>query len=638
MAWDWNGIDIDVEIAFSTDPLASVPTYTNVSDYVRGIPQIFRGKTSEDSGISPAYAQIVFGNRDRRFDPDYGSSPYSPNVKPMRRVRITATKGAFSAVVFTGFVTSWRNDWSVDDGVSVVSCVDSTWWVANKPLAGSAYELEVLADDPLHYWPLQSGDTEVQDLGSADYPLTLKARALTEATLSGPEIQGYATVEQTNIARPIGAASGIAGGDLTTPALAAHPKALEFWTRLYPTDLANQTVRMTANATGTGVGADAQDFAISIIDGYFWLGYFDEANSVYTFLADTGVPVAPGVMHVVGYESGGTVYLRVNGKQVYSIALSAGGSAVNPGVTFTAYAPDGTDSGGISHIAIYTTVPSTSRFDTHYRVGLDAWGHPHGETSGTRIGRVLDEIGWPAGLRSIDTGITIQGPYLPAGQLALDYITQVVDSERGLFFVGRDGSFTFHDRVAMTNGSLDTGYVLSDDGAAGAVKYQELRMDPSTVDTIRNVVTVSYFDVGAITRRDATSEDDYGSSQLFIDGPTIPKARVASALASFELAQRKDPATRVASVRCVLRHTNSTQTTTQVEKLLDLELGDIIDVEITPLGVGSQVVKTVQVLGIEHEVTLDQWYVTLYLSPAYTQTGWFTLGTSSLGGTDILLP
>lgn len=642
MAWDLDGIDVTVEVAFASDPLATTPTWTDVSDYVRGIPQIFRGTTSEDSRPAPGRATVVFGNRDRRFDPDYGSSPYSPNVKPMKRIRITVTKGAFSEQVYTGFVTSWRNDWTVDDGVSVAQCIDSSWWWANEALPNSAYEYEVLSDSPDYYWTCQTVDDEkLTDLGSVGHDLavtpTEEIEAVGEGIGASYEVIGLEQITTTDMNRPFGGEIGVSSIQaFSSEDPAQIPEAVEFWWR--PGDDNGVSLKV---CIGRNDGADVEyiGVSVSVLTGQYVMLYGHIADNLRAPLnveQSAAGMVTSGVKHVVVYRSGSAVYLRVNGVPVGSVALEAGRGNTTFGSSLVSLtATDGTSFG---HVAVYNTAPSTAVFDEHFRVGSLAFdARSYGETSGQRIARVLDNIGWSSSLRDLDDGITIQGRYLPAGMPAQQYLDYVVDSERGALFVNREGAIAFRDRVAMTGG-LDKGYVLSDDGAAGAVQYAELRMDPATVDTIRNTVTVSYSTVGAITRRDATSITAYGPSQLFIDGPTIPRARVASALAAFELDQRKDPATRISEVRCYIRTNGASQITTQVEKLLDLELYDIVDVEITPLGVGSQVVKTAQVLGISHVIDVDQWYVTLYLSPAYDQSGWFVLGTSALDGSDVLLP
>lgn len=619
MALWWSGIDVKVEVAFSTDPLATTPTWTDVTAFVRrdGF-RVFRGKTSEDGSIAPGTATIVLANRDRRFDPDYASSPYNPNVKPMRRIRITATQSSTTYTVFTGFVTSWRNDWTIEDGVSIVQCVDSTWWAANEPLPPSAHAQAVLSFAPALYYSFQDPEF-IDDLGP---------RGLDAASVDSPIAGGLATVDLGN---PVGASIALSSTDedlfagvgrTFAIADAFEPRAVSFW---FSGPLTYVSYRAQARS---GLDVYVRDSEIFIEYSHDTDGRSQTSFGGFA----TGVRVDPTSRHVVVSCDSTNALVYVNGQLRATIALllvdaSLFGDTYNFLATFD-------NQSTLSHISYYDTTLDSGEVQELWESGFHAYGHPRGEMSGGRINRVLDSSGWPSALRSIDAGRTMQGAYLPAGMRAVEYLRLVAESERGVLFVDVLGRISFRDRVSLV--AADSGFTFSDDGATGSIKYDELELDGSTVDTVRNIVTVSYSTVGGITRRDTASITAYGASQLFIDGPTIPNARTASNLAAFELAQRKDPRTRVTSIRSVVR--NRTTTANQLEKLLSLELGDIVGVEITPLGVTPQVVKRCIVQGIEHEVDAEQWSVRLYMSPAPTETGWFTVGTSSLGGTDVLLP
>lgn len=69
------------------------------------------------------------------------------------------------------------------------------------------------------------------------------------------------------------------------------------------------------------------------------------------------------------------------------------------------------------------------------------------EYSGARVGRVLSmaSIDWPIADRQIDTGKSLLSAGTPVGN-ALDYLTQINDSEQGLMFIGKSGDFVFLDR------------------------------------------------------------------------------------------------------------------------------------------------------------------------------------------------
>lgn len=77
-----------VQAAFGINP-GTVPTtaqWTDISAYVTGA-GCARGRSSETDAFTPGTFNAMLKNRDRRFDPDYTSSPYYPNVKPMVRLR-----------------------------------------------------------------------------------------------------------------------------------------------------------------------------------------------------------------------------------------------------------------------------------------------------------------------------------------------------------------------------------------------------------------------------------------------------------------------------------------------------------------------------------------------------------------------
>lgn len=628
-AWIDPTIDVKLEVAFSTDPLATTPTWTDVTPYLRDIPSITRGATSEDTTIGTGFATFVFDNRDRRFDPDHASSPYSPNVKPMRRVRLTVTKTS-AVVTFTGFVLSWTNDWTVDDGVSVVRCVDSMWWLANKPLDLSTYETTVMADSPMAYWRTMSDKTLIDMVGGPT--LGALARSNYVITYTAPDVL------QTDIGYPLGDGAALWDQFVTAEGPASPPRAFEFWVK---------TEDATDMNFNVFTGSETQEFM-----SFFYsdlLGTSPFGINLWIQSSDLSVEYdtrlswefdSTTAHHVAVWFDATNATVMIDGLVQFTIAAGAlPGAGAGARTYMSATAGDSSLSeGGLGHVAVYSTAPSSTRFRAHHEAGRTAYGgSAYKERGGARITRVLDDIGWSSSLRSLDTGNFRHGAYLPAGQQALDYIRAVVDIERGLFFADRTGALNFLDIVAMTGGAA-TGKVFSDDGGAGAIKYAALRMSPASAETVRNIVTVSYSTVGGITRRDATSEGENGSSQLFIDGPTLALARDASSIAGFELDQRKDPTTRVESITVYWRNGAATDTTNAVDTLSAVDIGDIVTVEITPMGVGSQVVKLCQVIGIEHEIAVDRAQTTLYMRPAYDQSGWFTLGTSALDGTDVLLP
>jgi len=97
--------EVTCEVAFSTDP-GSAPVWTDVTEYLRRW-SFTRGRQTELDRIEAGTGSITLQNWDRRFEPENIGSPHSPNVVPMRRVRIRATWDGQTHEVFNGFVESW---------------------------------------------------------------------------------------------------------------------------------------------------------------------------------------------------------------------------------------------------------------------------------------------------------------------------------------------------------------------------------------------------------------------------------------------------------------------------------------------------------------------------------------------------
>ena len=577
-----------VEIAFGDDPWATTPTYTDVSSYVRNI-QTFRGSTSEDLVISPGSMRLTLDNRARTFDNDYASGPYFGTVLPMRRVRFTATRAAVTFVVFTGWITGWQQDWGHRDGVAYADVVDGGYFAQNETLAANAYEAEVLADSPVAYWPLTADTLDM--IGDAD---------LVDIQLAG---RVPATFAETTA--PLGAATAWFGGDPssvyqtgTTAYGSLH--ALEAWFTI----VRGQGVSVVSYAAGEGYIEITYDSTAE------WLrvGYENADDNVGLSTTVVASAIETGVHHVAVHATATTLTLLIDGQTAATHTFAAVDAAVTDSYTFiTSHV--GT---AISGIALYTTAPSLARLTAHANAGVSAHGHPTDETGGDRIERVLDEIEYPANLRDIDPGGTVQGAYLPNNLTAMDYVYQVLASERGLVCWSADGKFTFRDRHWQQVTADADAVVFSDDGGAGSIGYTAGSPASSTIDTVRNIVTVSYSDVGAITRRDATSITAYGPSREFVDAPTLRNGTDASNLAAYVLREKKDPTPKIPRLTVQLRE----DIATNFAKILGLELGEVVTVERTPMGVGSQIVKRYQVRAIAHSVTPAEWVTEFYMSPA----------------------
>src|SRR5690349_12074071 len=96
--------NVTVEVAFTSTPFAdpSTLTWTDLSSYVESW-STNRGRADEQSQMQAGTATVSLQNTDGRFDPDNGSSPYSPNLLPGVPIRISTTFSATKYYLFWGF-------------------------------------------------------------------------------------------------------------------------------------------------------------------------------------------------------------------------------------------------------------------------------------------------------------------------------------------------------------------------------------------------------------------------------------------------------------------------------------------------------------------------------------------------------
>jgi hypothetical protein len=82
------------------------PSWADVTAYCRGW-SVRRGRQYERDRVQAGTATITLDNRDRRFDPTHAAGPYFGSLKPLRRMRISATWAGATYPVYTGYVERW---------------------------------------------------------------------------------------------------------------------------------------------------------------------------------------------------------------------------------------------------------------------------------------------------------------------------------------------------------------------------------------------------------------------------------------------------------------------------------------------------------------------------------------------------
>jgi hypothetical protein len=225
-----------------------------------------------------------------------------------------------------------------------------------------------------------------------------------------------------------------------------------------------------------------------------------------------------------------------------------------------------------------------------------AAGTATAQKSGARIQSVLDDISWPAGRRTIDTGVADLGAdVVSEGTNALAYLQTVEASEAGFLFVGKDGALTFRER---TSSQLTPVMTFADDGTG--LPFSDIQLEYGT-ESLYTRVSVEYNNgtagVGTATVNSAAQQANYGVTELTIK-TLLDGSAEAEDVADFYLFRYSVPTLRVVSLVVDVEAI----TDTEAASLFGLELGDGAEVTYTPNGIGDAVVRTVVVDSIEHSI------------------------------------
>lgn len=228
---------------------------------------------------------------------------------------------------------------------------------------------------------------------------------------------------------------------------------------------------------------------------------------------------------------------------------------------------------------------------------------PHTTTAGTTGERIIDildrsEIAWPAGKRNIDDGIatlqadSIGGTADPKPVNALQYLQKVDEAEQGALFIASDGVLTFRDRSSL---QVLTTTKFADDGTG--IPFTNIEAAYGS-EELRNRVSVSRLNGGTATAEDADSIAAYGAIDYEIRDTLLADDSQAQALADLIVTRYAEPILRIDALEVV---TNAL-TASQVDEVLALELGDLVQVVYTPSGIGDAIDQFVRLDQIEHTI------------------------------------
>jgi hypothetical protein len=228
-----------------------------------------------------------------------------------------------------------------------------------------------------------------------------------------------------------------------------------------------------------------------------------------------------------------------------------------------------------------------------------------GQTTGERVGKILDMVGWSNSQRQIQTGSTVCVADAGTQRSVLDAITTAEFSEQGAFYIDKSGNATFKGRQFVYDAQSASPVVFNNNGVSG-INYFSIQFAHDD-KTIVNKCTVTRVGGTAQSYSDATSIAAYFSHSVDATNMIMSTDANALALATAYVTTRKDTTIRIDAITLDLVTLGYTSGITAA---LDLDYFDTM--QITNEGQGStSITKTLQCQGIAHSITPNTWMTTL---------------------------
>ena len=245
-----------------------------------------------------------------------------------------------------------------------------------------------------------------------------------------------------------------------------------------------------------------------------------------------------------------------------------------------------------------------------------------GETTGQRIGRILDSISWPASMRSIDTGDTLVQADPGTTRTALQALKNVEFSEQGAFYINPEGNAVFISRSNLEKkaGGAQTYFSNAGDGI-GYFNITTALDDKLVI----NQSTITRIGGTAQSATDATSVATYFPHSLNQSGLVVQTDAEALNIAKAYVATRKDTTLRIDNLTLDL---DTPDYSTGVTAALDLDYFDVVKIKNVQQG-STYIEKTLEVVGVAHEITPFEWKSTFTTSEPIIDA--FIIGNSNWG-------
>lgn len=597
-AWAYPGVtrlNPKFEWSPSTNPGAS-PVWVDITDYVLD-GSITRGRQSEFDRTSAGRLSLTLDNRDRLFDPENNAQ-----AKPNKRVRVSVGTGADVLPLFDGWIDALPQEYDPPNDATVsLSATDAFKLFARFEL-DEVYGPAVLADAPVAWWRLAD-----------DLPIATSA---TDASGNGHDgtWRGAPSSTGSLIADGPGAVSldGESDGAFSAALVSSTPVTIEAWVKTGKYGLNHGFICGQTHEIGGSNPQFIRDVTLTM-DNDTGVAEFSARMAGESNITVTGTTVLrdTGVHHIVGtIASDRKLRLYVDGTQEGGTSAAFSGTALDNSGRFRIGRPPTNNEtgagdtykpfkGDMCEVAVYSSALSAARVLAHYQAGATPWAN---DTTGGRVARILNLVGWRSADRTIETGSSTLGPVRnTAGRAALDHLLAVEETEQGRVFVTGAGKVAFYGRAHETTEAVVASFDEAD--------YVDLMFDYSDSNLINDCVVTRD---GGLPQRatDSGSIAAYWRASESMSGLLYSTDNEALAMAQWRVSNFSDPTMRPTGLTFV----PLADLPDLFPRVLARELGDRIEVTRTPPSGSSFTVDAV-IEGITHRFDRREWFTSWNLSP-----------------------
>ena len=256
-------------------------------------------------------------------------------------------------------------------------------------------------------------------------------------------------------------------------------------------------------------------------------------------------------------------------------------------------------------------------------------GGTAGQTTGTRITAILDTIGFPASMRDIEAGSTTVQADPGTSRTSLQAIQNMEFSEQGAFFIQPSGNAEFLSRASIQAKSGANPTFFSNDGTG--IDYRNI-ITALDDKLIINTTSITRAGGTAQTASNTASQIKYFPHSYTATDLLVQTDAQALDIAQAYTATRAETTLRVDALTLDLNTADYAAGTTAA---LSLDFFDTIRVKNVGQD-GTVIDKTLQCMGVTHEITPGTWNTTFVTSEPIIDS--FQIGSALYGiiGTSVM--